>query len=539
MTIGKLFNKAIIAGSAMMAFQSAIAMQVPMPKDPYQYIRYGNAFDQKTLYKEYAELMSALGCSKNVSQDITGIASGDTSVEGIELNELTSNAHQSNDIVIDMRRLNNYMPLPNEQERIAKDLKSYEADCLKNLNWARRMSLARPGIYAITEMGLVGGGAAISIYALGTESFGGSFAGFAAIFESLRLLRGTIQSGYDLISWPDNQLEDLENYFAKNKCYIPYVLWPRITEAFVEARHNEFSRETHTNFLKFVLGFTTYKPKQSVRFKNGISADQAKWELNNRIDEFFVDYKIEHCAKAIAQIKINISKFIDYMLNDEAGSTANKQLPRYLHLHGSGGIGKTHFVQTLTQWIDELIPGSVRFEDLVITGADELEGTPQKAGAFLRVLRNQLIENKRGSIVIVDEATWLNDDGMVSPAKRTFNGDRSKLSTSYFGTGIDGTGITLDMPPMLIFVASNEEIKDKALATRFDIVQYPNPKQEKLISYAAEYATKSIALKNAQIVPEKSKIQSWVEKLKDADVNFRHIASNIEVMLLHEKEKTS
>ncbi len=539
MTIKKLFTQAIIAGTAVMAFQSVMAMQVPGQKDPYQYIRYSNAFDQKKLHQKYAGLMSTLGCSKNVSQGIAGIASRNTSTDGVELNELTSNTHQSNDVIIDIRRLTNYMPVPDEQERIAKELKSYEADCLKNLNWARRMSLARPGIYAVMEMGLMGGGAAATIYALGSESMGGSFAVYGTIFESLRLLRGTIQSGYDLISWPDNQLEDLENHFAKNKCYIPQVLWPAITKGFIEARQNEFSRETHTNFLQFVLGFTTYKPKQPVRFKNGMSADQTKQELNKRIDEFFGNYKTENCTKTLTQIKINTSKFIDYILNDETTPMVDTQLPRYLYLHGPGGIGKTHFVQALTQWIDELIPGSVRFEDLVITGADELEGTPQKAGAFLRVLRNQLLENKRGSIVIVDEATWLNDKGMISPAKRIFNGDRSKLSTSYFGSGIDGNGISLEIPPMLIFVASNEVLEDKPLATRFDVIQYPNPTQETLTSFALDYATKSVALKNAQIVPEKSKIQAWIEKLDTGDLNFRHIASNIEVMLLHEKEKTN
>ncbi|MCX5922689.1 MAG: ATP-binding protein [Candidatus Dependentiae bacterium] len=529
MTIKKLFKQARGLFAMLLASQSAVAMQVPAPKDPYQNIRYGSAFDQKELYTKHKQLMDTLGCSKNVFPEAQGIArSASYKIDAEE--ESSDIGHISIDITSNER-----MPLAttDKQETTKKDLEKYEADCLKGLNWERRMTLARPAIYALAEMGLAGTGAALSMKALGSESLGGSFAVFAAISDTLRLLRGTIQSAHHLISWPDNQLKELEEHFAKNKCYIPRVLWPKIINAFVSARQNEFSRETHTNFIEFALGFTTYKPKQPVHFKNHMGIDGIKQELNQRVDTFFNNYETKECTEALMQVKINIAKFIDSLLDDHA-PTSVVQLPRYLYLHGAGGIGKTHFVQTLSAWIEELIPGSVRFEDLVVTGADELEGSPEKSGAFLRVLRNQLIENKRGSIVIVDEATWLNDKGMISPAKRIFNGDRSKLSTAYFGKGMDGTGVNLEMPPMLIFVASNETLNDKPLASRFDVIQYPKPTPQALVAYAGECVSKSAILKQANITPQESAsaIGAWIKSLKESDLNFRYIAANIEVTLL-------
>lgn len=146
------------------------------------------------------------------------------------------------------------------------------------------------------------------------------------------------------------------------------------------------------------------------------------------------------------------------------------------------------------------------------------------------MLRNQLIEGKTGSVVIFDEATWLNSPEMISPAKRTFNGDRTQLQTSYFGTTIEGTGVSLEAPPMLIFVASNDPITDPALKSRFDTISYPKPSTETLISYAFEIASNSVLLREQGIVIEQSRIKEWVSK--NGEHNFRSIAANIEAYLM-------
>jgi hypothetical protein len=276
------------------------------------------------------------------------------------------------------------------------------------------------------------------------------------------------------------------------------------------------------------LGFTIYKPKPALHFKNNMSMRDVKTELHKRIDQFFAQYKDQADIK---YIKINVSKFVDLLCAHQTSKVVT-QAPRYLYLYGSGGIGKTHFVQTLSEWIDELMPHSVRFEDLVINSPDDLEGSSQYPGAFLKILRNQLLQNRRGSIVIIDEATWLNSGSMISPAKRIFNGDRSKLTTSYFGSNMDGTGVSLALPPMLIFVAANEEITDPALKSRFDTVHYPMPMQEALVEYAYKTAEKSKILQELNYQINKQAIQDWVQKLDAKYKNYRYVAGNVESFLL-------
>lgn len=485
-----------------------LAMQDPMQRDPYQNIRYQKAFDQKDLYRQYKSLMEKLGCAKNVFPNAG-----------------------NKEIVLDIENEpNGYQQLPSNSDSLTKqELISYQKACLQCLQNARRLALAEPGIYAVTEMLLSSAGAAITLKFLGNESMGGSFAAFAAIFDCLRLLRGTIQSGHRLISNPDNPLAMLEESFAKNKCFIPRSLWQKIITSFVAARQNEFSREAHTNFLNFALGFTIYKPKPAIKCKGNRSIDEIKEELERRINQFFADYK-KDSAFDDSHLKINLAKFIDSLGNRNAST----QAPRYIYLHGTGGIGKTHFVQTLSQWIDELLPSTIHFEELVINSAAELEGSAEQPGAFLRLLRNQLLKNRRGSVVMIDEATWLNDQGMISSAKRIFNGDRSHLSTAYFGTGIDGTGTKLDMPPMLIFVASNEKIQDPALASRFDTIFYPTPTKQALVAHAFEIMRKSKQFSRSLSIDEEL-IDNWIDTLEEKDRNFRYIGGNVEAFFFNKQ----
>lgn len=498
-------------------------MMVPTPKDPYEHIRYNQAFNQDAIYEKHRPLLEQLGCAKNVFSSLETKRSQSIS--------LGNSGHVVIDITQGLLEESNL-----DLISLAQETDLYVKDCLKKLNSARRMALAEPGIYALTEMGLVGCGAAVAMTALGSGSMGGSFAGFAAVFDSLRLVRGAIHSAHNLISWPDNPLQALENQFAINKLYIPRALWPKIIRAFVSARQNEFSREQHTNFIDFALGFTIYKPKEKISFKNDMSVQQVKIKLSKKIDNFFREYELEN-EDYLDYIKINISKFIDLLTADRMEAAA-MQAPRYIYLHGPGGIGKTHFVQTLSEWIEEFIPRSVQFEDLVINSSDELEGNADRPGAFLRVLRNQLIKNKMGSVIIIDEATWLNDETMISPAKRIFNGDRSKLSTTYFGTTIEGTGVSLEIPPMLIFVASNDPIKDPALKSRFDVIQYPRPNLEALTKHACKIASASSVIKQRGVIIDRKVIAEWIAKLGE-NCNFRYIAGNIEAFLLNAKKQVS
>src|SRR5207245_10776326 len=168
----------------------------------------------------------------------------------------------------------------------------------------------------------------------------------------------------------------------------------------------------------------------------------------------------------------------------------------YIYLYGPGGIGKTHFVRMLHTWIEELLPNKVLFENLIILSQEELEGNHRNPGAMLRTLSNQLAAKKQGAIIFMDEATCLNNQGMISGAKRVFNGSQADIATTYFGDGMDGMGVKIKGLPTIIFVASNEPINDPALASRFDVIEYPRPTSDALVNYALQLTGNSHVLRS-------------------------------------------
>ncbi len=490
----KLRNIIFFIFSVSIFFSTESTAGKDVAANPYDTIRYHDAFDQDNLYTKYERLMYDLGCASNVF----------------------SNNHD--DLAVTPQRKHKKI----EESLLLAEFEQFQKDCIDKLNKARFMSLTEPGIESGVYISLMSIAALVTIWCLGKESIGGSYAGYSAIFSAADKLGGLGKSVYNLFYLPNNSLESLENYFAKNKCFIPKVLWSKITNAFIDVRQSDALKEKSINFLKFALGFILYKPKSNLFSKDHQSILEIKHELNQRIDRFFSEYNINQGSSSLVYIKINVSKFIDSLFDK------NSKRPRYVYLHGLGGIGKTHFVQTLASWIQELLPEAVYYQDLIINSLQELEGDAEKPGAFLKVLRSQAMNNNIGSIVMLDEATWLNNKDMVSAAKRIFNGDRTRLSTAYFGTEIDGSSVALDMPPMLIFVASNDELEDPALASRFDVIDYPTPSKQMLINYAYKITEKSMILREADCVVSYDKVAAWIETIASKNLNFRYISGNIE-----------
>ncbi len=500
--------------------------------DAFDQIQYNQVFDQTDIYKKYRKLMYKLGCADNVFQ------------QDVSPDSITKKAGNSSD---QSAFIDKYTTLPFDPIRDGKELAAFEKECMDRLNNARRLSIITPTMENLSDMAfmavIAGAVHTASVFTPDIMAYFGfkkeddqglvikdnstQHAIASTLITSLFALKGLAGAGYNLMYWPDNSLESLEDHFAKNKCYIPRVLWKKIETEFMAARKDSHNREQHEHFIDFALGFTVYKPKPAITCKDNMSMQDVKNELNARIDAFFGDYKDN---LDINYIKINVSKFIDLLVND--GKSKVVQGPRYLYLYGSGGIGKTHFVQTLEGWIDELIPHSVRFEDVIINSPTDLEGSEQSSGAFLKALRNQLIQKKRGSVIMMDEATWLNYGSFISPAKRIFNGNQAKLVTSYFGTNMDGTGVSLEIPPMLIFVASNEEIADPALKSRFDTIWYPTPSLQALFSHAVNVAESSEVLKEAHCPVDKELIAHLIQNLDEKHRNFRFVAGNVEALLL-------
>lgn len=482
-------------------------------RDPYAGIKYSQVFDQANIYEKYQTLLQQLGCAQNVFTP--------EQVAAIPQIVLT-------------------------EAEVEKQVQQFEQECLAQLQQARQIVLARPCIMNCSKMGLtiatmlaakkitemMYGKPASDNDASSLKPAADNLAMFFSASDLIWRLSNLVVDGYSLLNPPDNLLEELENHFAQNKCYIPHVLWPKITTSFVAARAGGYGQEGHINFLTFVLNLTIYKPKKAIVGKDSMSLDDVKHELHKRIETYFADYQKDNFMDSLINLQLNVAKFIDELV--EFDTMTPSQGPRYIFLQGIGGIGKTHFVQTLASWIEELLPNSVRFEEMVMNSSDELEGNEQKPAAFLKILRNQLMQNKRGSVVMFDEATWLNDHCMINAAKRVFNGDRSRLTTSYFGSNIDGTAVALNIPPMLIFVASNDPINDLALASRFDVIQYPKPNKEALVHHAVKAANHSKALQNNRTLINQALITEWVEKLSENDRNFRYVAGNVEAYLLRQ-----
>lgn len=471
--------------------------------DPLKRLNYKEAFDQKKVHEQFKQYLIDSGCSEN------------TEVNMPQLVEEEQELQENNALLL-------HNPPVNSEVKEA-----YEKACLKQLQSAKNWELTKKARQDLSFLFLTIFTTYAVAKAIDMDSMGGSFSVFSGISSSLYLLKNIIESGFDFIQPPTHALEKYEESFAKNQCFIPNKLWPAIIENFMTARQNEFAQRKSMDFIEFALGLTIYKPKPELGI-NPSASGQISNELKARIDLFFKDYEGEKISKQTCLIKINVEKFINCLIN------LDEKMPRYICLYGSGGIGKTHFVNKLCKWMQELINDCVQFEELIITSADELEGNEQRPGAFLRVLRNQLLANKRGSVVFMDEATWLNRGDMTSSCKRVFNGDQTKISTSYFGKNIDGTAIELKVPPMLVFIAVNEDIQDKNLRGRFDIVKYPNPKTESLIEHAIEFANDSEILKNSNAVIDKEKISAWIKSSSKENSNFRYIDANLEACILED-----
>ena len=446
-------------------------------QDPLMRMNYRLAFDQKKIHEKFKNLMEHWGCSENVFE-----APADSQEEATD-------------------------------HTLYQQEEDYKKACLDTLQGTYRWAITEDAREALSMMGLLSLAATTLNLTLSSKSVGGQFGIFAIVMDTAYLLRPIIKAAYNLKVPPANPLANLEKQYALTQCFIPKELWPVITEKFMLARTNQFQQRTCMEFLEFALGLTLYKPKVKLKPENIMEGMN---QLFKKIDHFFEQYD-EQSPSNVWTLKNNISKFICSLFDPQ------NEAPRYLYLHGAGGIGKTYFVNQLCQWIEEIIPHSVKFENLVIATPGELEGDSNRPGSILCILRNQLMENRNGSVVFMDEATWINSYEMSGIVKRVFNGDQSKLSTSYFGGGIDGSGINLTIPPMLIFVASNEEIKNPALKTRFDSINFPLPKKERLLQYAKE-----IAAQNMLISSDMRNRFNFTQWLEESQINnFRDIASQI------------
>lgn len=469
-------------------------------RDPLRRINYERAFNPKR-FKKFEKLMEHWGCAANA------LPPQEEEVARIEASHVDEHAL----IMTPVLKTEDHVPLLEEEHQadVATDFveqeRLFRKACLSQLIAARRNAILVPARDAVTGCCSFSTGAGVANLALGSESMGGSMTASWGLVAVSFYMRDVLKACCNWCFQPSSVLDALERRYALEQCFIPRALWPMIRDKFTMARTNQFAQRECIDFLEFALGLTSFKPKPILARAD---SEAIKYRIAAKIDNFFKDYVT---SPDIVQLKVNVCLFIDSIL----GKSSQRPKPQYLV--GIPGIGKSRFVEDLNTWLNqelsELVQATIvmkpetkiirclNFEKIIVKSPEELEGDVHHPGVFLRVLRNQLKAHKLGVLLFMDEATWLThkqDNQWTSCANRVFNGALASMATTYFGEGSQGIGFSLDLPPMLVFTASNSELEAPSLISRFKIVHFPLPKKEALVEYALELFRKSLYFTQAQ-----------------------------------------
>ena len=290
------------------------------------------------------------------------------------------------------------------------------------------------------------------------------------------------------------------------------------------AQENKFETQNCMRFIDFSIGIKTFT---SQRIGREINKDNVIEELNKRINKFFEAYTWENDYH-LSSLQATIEAFIEKLFDDNAPQ------PHYLYLTSQvGGIGKTFFVSELCKWLNELLGNTIFIDNkLVINKYEDVVGDKKIAGALLWILRNQLNQNKRGSVVFMDEASFLTDIGQADNAKRIFKRDGVTIPTPYLGEEIK-----LPTPPMLVVAANNKPISDENLRARFNNINFPMPTASALKDFAKKILARNLVLLNKiqRRGYDKEKIESeFLEKVKSQFKTFHEIEMDIETFVEHQ-----
>lgn len=483
----------------------------PTPS-PYAEMNYTLAFNQTKINQQYHGLLEEVGCSENVFD----VAPVDDSV-AVPIQRVASSEEAS-------AAAHNTL------------LGRYQRACLWQLKKARYLALTEPAQTGAMRIGMgVIGYVGIKAFS-DSESISAGF----ALMDAFYAIPPIIKTIRYLIITPENKLSTFEDAYALNQCFIPRDLWPQIIYKFKVAHDNQFELANSAKFIEFALGLKVYCEQPPLIFpvlpdhasaaatpaETSIDASlyRVKETINERIDAYFRNYNLpESFGESLEKLKDKIGEFINALKNNRTTSST----PRFICLQGLGGVGKGHFVASLSRWLNELLGDIINYQSLTIPSAEELEGSEKEPGLYLAVLQKQLQNNKRGSVVFVDEASWLTDPEMVSTAKRVFNGPASTIKTTYLGRTPTGRDINLAMPPLLIFLATNEIITDEPLKARFAFFHFPSPSEAGLIERALAVARANNDLRIKNIGINQEKIRSWIGSLSASDKNFRYVEETV------------
>jgi hypothetical protein len=438
-------------------------------KHPLERLDYNRAFDQTQIYLKYRKFLNKLGVLENIDFIFFSMSS-ELKRQVKTRKKLSQNSQCVTTVEI--------------EDLSSRELESFQKACIDQLRTSRRDALLEPAYGPI--MGLMAGAISGLAITQGNYSFWGKFGILAGFINSFWFLRDILISGYNYYKTPTSPIDAFEIDFALNKCYIPQSIWPKIIEKFMLFRQNLFEQQASLEFIEFSLGLKLHQPLQEFH----INELDIQKSINKRIDVFFEKYENDE-GFGLFNLKIAIFDFIHSLI------TNDRHASRHVFLVGRGGIGKTYFIQELRSWLRQEMNDMIHFESAIITQPKELEGDEVTPGIFLKVLRNQSFSKKRGSILMMNEGTFLNREDMVSPSKRIFNGNFAKLSASYFGNGISGDGVKINLPIQLVLVSSNDDIKDEALKSHFSVIRFPLPKNESIVDYGLSRVLKNYLIGNS------------------------------------------
>ena len=350
------------------------------PLDPVARMNYGGAFNLQSVYEKFPQLINTLGCAPNVLLNLQ----------------------------VDHSNPQGTYVRVSESENNLQELKAFHEACLKHLRKERRWAITEPMREAGLTLSLMGGASGSILMYLGTDSFGGSIGIFAAVFNSVWFIRDCVKSLLYLYKTLGHPVDELEREYVMNQCFIPNVIWSKILSKFMQARQNPFAQDGAIEFLQFTLGLRVFSPKPPLELT--CEESRVTEHFKEKINTFFTQYQVPedteypvHCP-----LVVNTQRFLMQLMGKNTS-------PRYLFMHGPGGIGKTYFTKQLKLWIEEICPGSVLFEEITINSPEDLEGSKLQPGLLLRMLRDQCLSGKLGSIVFLDEANWLNKNEYSGP----------------------------------------------------------------------------------------------------------------------------
>ena len=141
----------------------------------------------------------------------------------------------------------------NAQGVSQKEIEAYQKASLAQLRSARRHCLTKDARNELTYLLVNIAAVAATMRFLPKDSMGGSFSIFHAAMGSAYTLPSIIQTVYNFTFSPANSLEDLENHFALEKCFIPEMLHSTIIQKFCTARTNQFEHKHPSIFLNLPL----------------------------------------------------------------------------------------------------------------------------------------------------------------------------------------------------------------------------------------------------------------------------------------------